>query len=59
MYSNVFLETDRNTERFMVDELKKEVAKKEAVISEKEAAISQKDTLIAELQKKLADADHL
>lgn len=59
MYSNVFLETDRNTERFMVDELKKEVAKKEAVISEKEAAISQKDTLIAELQKKLADADQL
>lgn len=70
MYSNVFLEADRNTERFMVDELKKELKreleKKDAVISEKEAALSEKnaalfekDTLIAELQKKLADANLL
>ena len=59
MYSNVFLEADRNTERFMVDELKKKVAMKDAEISEKNAALSEKDTLIAELQKKLADANLL
>lgn len=57
MYSNVFLEADRNTERFMVDELKKEVEQKTALLSEKDAAISEKDALLSKKDATIFEKD--
>ena len=52
MYSEALQIMDRNTERYMVDELKSQLARQkaesDAVISEKDATISQ---LIAENQR--------
>ena len=49
MYSDALYIMDRNTERYMVDELKKEISKLDAEISQKKAEISQKDAEISQL----------
>lgn len=46
MFSEALLELDRNTERYMIDELKEDVEKAEA---ERDTAIADRDTAIAEL----------
>ena len=45
MFSEALLELDRNTERYMIDELKEDVEKAEA---ERDAAIADRDTAIAD-----------
>ena len=53
MYSEALQIMDRNTERYMVDELKSQLARQkaenDAVISKKDAVISEKDATISQL----------
>ena len=57
MFSDVLRELDRNTERYMVEELNKEVnALKEAMAAEKEAMAAKNEAMakrIAELEAQL------
>ena len=57
MFSDALRELDRNTERYMVEELNKEVnALKEAMAAEKEAMAAEKEAMakrIAELEAQL------
>ena len=55
MFSEALYILDRNTERFMVDELKNEIEEKDRLLEEKDQAISAKDQTIAEKDKLLAD----
>ena len=49
MFSDALRELDRNTERYMVEELNKEVnALKESIAAEKEAMAAEKETMAAE-----------
>ena len=61
MFSDVLRELDRNTERYMVEELNKEVnALKEAMAAEKEAMAAEKETLTAEnkaMAKRIAELE--
>ena len=54
MFSEALLELDRNTERYMIDELKEDVEKAEA---ERDAAIADRDTAIADRDTAIADRD--
>ena len=61
-FSEELREMDRNTVRYMIDELQKEVdtqkallEEKNAVIAEKDAIIAKKDALIASLQSQNAN----
>ena len=54
MFSEALLELDRNTERYMIDELKEDVEKAEA---ERDAAIADRDTAIADRDIAIADRD--
>ena len=57
MFSEALRELDRNTERYMVEELNKEVnALKESIAAEKEAMAAEKEAMakrIAELEAQL------
>ena len=61
MFSDALRELDRNTERYMVEELNKEVnALKEAMAAEKEAMAAEKETLTAEneaMAKRIAELE--
>ena len=49
MFSDALRELDRNTERYMVEELNKEVnALKESIAAEKEAMAAEKEAMAAE-----------
>ena len=49
MFSDALRELDRNTERYMVEELNKEVnALKESIVAEKEAMAAEKEAMAAE-----------
>ena len=48
-------ERDRNTVRYMIDELQKEVDTQKALLEEKDTVIAEKDAIIANLQAKLAE----
>ena len=48
-------EMDRNTVRYMIDELQKEVDTQKALLEEKDTVIAEKDAIIANLQAKLAE----
>ena len=61
-FSEELREMDRNTVRYMIDELQKEVdtqktllEEKDTVIAEKDAIIAKKDALIASLQSQNAN----
>ena len=61
-FSEELREMDRNTVRYMIDELQKEVdtqkallEEKDAVIADNVAALAEKDAIIANLQAKLAE----
>ena len=61
-FSEELREMDRNTVRYMIDELQKEVdtqkallEEKDTVIAEKDAVLAEKDAIIANLQTKLAE----
>ena len=60
MFSEALKILDRNTVNYMIDELQKELAKKntaiEAMEKEKELAIAEKDMEIAQLKKQLDEA---
>ena len=54
-FSEELREMDRNTVRYMIDELQKEVDTQKALLEEKDTVIAEKDTIIANLQAKLAE----
>ena len=54
-FSEELREMDRNTVRYMIDELQKEVDTQKALLEEKDAVIAEKDAIIANLQTKLAE----
>ena len=54
-FSEELREMDRNTDRYMIDELQKEVDTQKALLEEKDAVIAEKDAIIANLQAKLAE----
>ena len=54
-FSEELREMDRNTVRYMIDELQKEVDTQKALLEEKDAVIAEKDAIIANLQAKLAE----
>ena len=54
-FSEELREMDRNTVRYMIDELQKEVDTQKALLEKKDAVIAEKDTIIANLQTKLAE----
>ena len=54
-FSEELREMDRNTVRYMIDELQKEVDTQKALLEEKDTVIAEKDAIIANLQAKLAE----
>ena len=54
-FSEELQEMDRNTVRYMIDELQKEVDTQKALLEEKDTVIAEKDAIIANLQAKLAE----
>ena len=54
-FSEELREMDRNTVRYMIDELQKEVDTQKALLEEKDTVIAEKDAIIANLQTKLAE----
>ena len=54
-FSEELREMDRNTVRYMIDELQKEVYTQKALLEEKDTVIAEKDAIIANLQAKLAE----
>ena len=54
-FSEELREMDRNTVRYMIDELQKEVDTQKALLEEKDTVIAKKDAIIANLQAKLAE----
>ena len=54
-FSEELREMDRNTVRYMIDELQKEVDTQKALLQEKDTALAEKDALIASLQAELAN----
>ena len=54
-FSEELREMDRNTIRYMIDELQKEVDTQKALLEEKDTVIAEKDAIIANLQAKLAE----
>ena len=54
-FSEELREMDRNTVRYMIDELQKEVDTQKALLEKKDAVIAEKDAIIANLQAKLAE----
>ena len=52
-FSEELREMDRNTVRYMIDELQKEVDTQKALLEEKDTVIAEKDAIIANLQAKL------
>ena len=58
MYSDALQIMDRNTERYMIDELKDQISQMNAEISQKDAEISQKDAEIQRLLAKLAQHEN-
>ena len=61
MFSDALREMDRNTERYMVEELNKQVedlkAELNTAIVEKDTRLAEKDTVIAEKDTRLAEKD--
>ena len=56
-FSEELREMDRNTVRYMIDELQKEVDVQNATIAENTAVIAEKESLIAEKDSALAEKD--
>ena len=54
-FSEELREMDRNTVRYMIHELQKEVDTQKALLEEKDTVIAEKDAIIANLQAKLAE----
>lgn len=53
MFSKELQLMDRNTAKYMIDELQEQLDTANSTIREKEAAISEKDAIIARLQAEL------
>ena len=58
-FSEELREMDRNTVRYMIDELQKEVDLQKALLQEKDAALAEKDSVIAEKDTIIAEKDAL
>ena len=54
-FSEELREMDRNTVRYMIDELQKKVDTQKTLLEEKDTVIAEKDAIIANLQAKLAE----
>jgi hypothetical protein len=53
MFSKELQLMDRNTAKYMIDELQEQLDTANSTIKEKEAALSEKDAIIARLQAEL------
>ncbi|SEP54797.1 MULTISPECIES: hypothetical protein [Butyrivibrio] len=53
MFSKELQLMDRNTAKYMIDELQEQLDTANSTIREKEAALSEKDAIIARLQAEL------
>lgn len=65
MFSKELQLMDRNTAKYMIDELQEQldtanstIREKDAALSEKDAALSEKDAIIARLQAELEAQKH-
>ena len=56
-FSEELRELDRNTVRYMIDELQKEVDTQKALLEENTAALAEKDSVIAENAATIAEKD--
>ena len=54
-FSEELREMDRNTVRYMIDELQKKVDTQKTLLEEKDTVIAEKDAIIANLLAKLAE----
>ena len=54
MFSDFLREMDRNTIRYMVDDMKEKIEKQAEMIAEKDSAIAEKDTALAEKDAEIA-----
>lgn len=54
MFSEFLREMDRNTIRYMVDDMKEKIEKQAEIIAEKDSAIAEKDTALAEKDAEIA-----
>ena len=55
MFSEMLRELDRNTVKYMVDDMREKIEKQEAELAEKDTVIVEKDALIAEKDAALAE----
>lgn len=56
MFSEFLREMDRNTIRYMVDDMKEQIEKRDEIIAENKLALTEKDAEIARLKALLAAA---
>ena len=59
LWSEELREMDRNTVRYMIDELQKEVDSQKVLLQEKDTALAEKDSVIAEKDTIIAEKDAL
>ena len=57
MFSEMLRELDRNTVKYMVDDMREKIEKQEAELVEKDIALAKKDTVIAEKDTVIAEKD--
>ena len=55
MFSEMLREMDRNTIRYMMDDMKEEIKKQAEIIAKKDEALAEKDVEIARLQMLLTE----
>ncbi|MDD6035012.1 MAG: hypothetical protein PUC30_02270, partial [Lachnospiraceae bacterium] len=55
MFSEMLHELDRNTTRYMVDDMREKIEKLQGTVTEQQEAMAEKDESIAELQKLVAE----
>ena len=57
MFSKELYELDKNTEKLMVDEFRRQVKELEALVAEKQSVLAEKDSVIAEKDSVIAEKD--
>ena len=57
MFSEALRELDRNTEKYMVEQLHNQVVELQNLVAEKDNKLSEKDTKLAETQSMLLEKD--
>ena len=57
MFSEMLRELDRNTVKYMVDDMREKIEKQEAELAEKDTVIAERDAVIAKNASDLAEKD--